>query len=172
MSGTMEIQRRSGAVQQPVRRRDEREGPQPKLAAVPPLGTRLWRAARLRCPVCGSRGLLQSWMKLRPRCPTCGLRVNRGEHDFFLGAMMFNIALAEGTLAIILVGLLIALWPDVPWTALEIGAPLLMIVAPFLFYPFSQTMWLAFDLLLHPLTEEELDWHRSSEDEAMRRSDM
>ncbi len=171
MSQTIRTERRTGAVQQPVRRR-EPEGPQPRLAAVPPLGTRVWRAARLRCPVCGSRGLLQSWMKLRPRCPTCGLRVNRGEHDFFLGAMMFNIALAEGTLAIVLVGLLIALWPNVPWTALEIGAPILMIIAPFLFYPFSQTIWLAFDLLLHPLTEEELDWHRTSDDDAIRKSDL
>ena len=158
------------AVQQPVRRHD-REGPRPKLAAVPPLGARLWRAARLRCPVCGGRPLLRSWMKLEPRCPTCGLRVNRGEHDFFLGAMMFNIALAEGALAIVLVALLIALWPNVPWLALEIGAPVMMIVAPFLFYPFSQTTWLAFDLLLHPLTEEELDWHRTSDEGTMRRSD-
>lgn len=138
---------------------------------VPPLGTRLRRAALLRCPVCGGRGLLRSWMKLRPRCPTCGLRVNRGEHDFFLGAMMFNIALAEGMLALVLVGVLVALWPKVPWRALEIGGPLMMIVAPFLFYPFSQTIWLAFDLLLHPLTEDELDWHRASDDHAFRRSD-
>ena len=138
--------------------------------AVPPLGTRLRRAALLRCPVCGGRGLLQGWMKLRPRCPTCGLRVNRGEHDFFLGAMMFNIALAEGMLALVLVGVLVALWPDVPWRALEIGAPLMMVAAPFLFYPFSQTIWLAFDLLLHPLTEDELDWHRTSGDDAMRGS--
>ncbi|HEU4558909.1 MAG TPA: DUF983 domain-containing protein [Longimicrobium sp.] len=171
MSQTMQTERRVAAVQQPVRRREPEEA-RPKLAVVPPLGTRVWRAARLRCPVCGSRGLLQSWMKLRPRCPTCGLRVNRGEHDFFLGAMMFNIALAEGTLAIILVGLLIALWPNVPWTALEIGAPVLMIIAPFIFYPFSQTIWLAFDLLLHPLTEEELDWHRTSDEDAMRKSDL
>jgi len=158
------------AVAEPVRR--DARGPAPKLATVPPLGTRVWHAVRLRCPVCGGRGLLEGWMKLRPRCPTCGLRVNRGEHDFFLGAMMFNIALAEGALALVLVGLMIALWPAVPWTALEIGAPLLMIVAPFLFYPFSQTIWLAVDLLLHPLTEDELDWHRANEDDAFRPSDF
>jgi uncharacterized protein (DUF983 family) len=169
MSTTTEI-RGATAVQQPVRRRAEE--PRPKLAPVPPLGKRLWRAALLRCPVCGGRGLLKSWMTMNPRCPTCGLRVNRGEHDFFLGAMMFNIALAEGALAIVIVGLMIALWPNVPWMALEIGAPVLMIVAPFLFYPFSQTTWLAFDLFLHPLTEDELDWHRSNQDDAFRRSDF
>jgi uncharacterized protein (DUF983 family) len=129
---------------------------QSRPAPLAPLGTRLWRAVRLRCPVCGGRGLLRGWMSMREQCPTCGLHLNRGEHDFFLGAMMFNIALAEGTLAILLVGALIALWPNVPWTALEIAAPLMMIAAPFVFYPFSQTIWLAFDLLLHPLADDEL----------------
>jgi len=138
---------------------------------VPPLGKRLLNAARLRCPVCGGRGVLKSWMKMKERCPTCGLRLERGEHDFFLGAMMFNIALAEGILAIVLVGVMIALWPDVPWRLLEIGGPALMVVVPFVFYPFSQLAWLAVDLLLHPLTREELDWHRSSAEGETRRSD-
>jgi uncharacterized protein (DUF983 family) len=138
---------------------------------VSPLGTRLWRAARLRCPVCGGGGVLQGWMKLKTRCPTCGVRLERGEHDFFLGAMMFNIALAEGVLALVLVGVLVAMWPKVPWTALEIGGPLLMIAAPFAFYPFSQTVWLAFDLLLRPLTREELDWHHAAAEHETRRSD-
>ena len=100
------------------------------LAPVPPLGTRLWRGARLKCPVCGGGGVLDGWMKVKRRCPTCGLRLERGEHDFFLGGMVFNIALAEGTLALVLVGVIIALWPNVPWLFLEIGGPLLMIVAP------------------------------------------
>lgn len=138
---------------------------------VPPLGKRLRHAALLRCPVCGGRGVLQGWMKMKPRCPTCGLRLERGEHDFFLGAMMFNIAIAEGVLAIALVGVMIALWPKVPWTALEIGGPVLMVVAPIAFYPFSQLMWLAVDLLMHPLTRDELDWHRASADGETRRSD-
>lgn len=140
-------------------------------AEVPPLGTRLWRAARLRCPVCGGGGLLQHWLKLKPRCPTCGLRLDRGEHDFFLGSMMFNIAIAEGLLALAVVAVMIATWPRVPWTLLEIGGPAMMVIAPFLFYPFAQTMWLAVDLLIRPLTVEELEWHRTSEDHETRRSD-
>jgi uncharacterized protein (DUF983 family) len=138
---------------------------------VPGLGTRLLRAALLRCPVCGQRGVRQGWMKLKPRCPQCGLRFERGEHDFFLGAMMLNIALAEGTLALLLVGVIVVFWGRVPWNALEIAAPVLMIAAPFLFFPCSQLIWLAFDLLLRPLTREELDWHRGSADGEMRRSD-
>jgi uncharacterized protein (DUF983 family) len=138
---------------------------------VPPLGSRLSHAARLRCPVCGARGVLRSWMKMRERCPSCGVRLERGEHDFFLGAMMFNIALAEGMLAIVLVVVMIALWPNVPWRLLEIGGPVMMVVVPFLFYPFSQLGWLAVDLLMHPLTRDELDWHRGSAEGETRRSD-
>lgn len=141
------------------------------LAPVPPLGTRLWRGARLKCPVCGGGGVLDGWMKVKRRCPTCGLRLERGEHDFFLGGMVFNIALAEGTLALVLVGVIIALWPNVPWLFLEIGGPLLMIVAPIVFYPFSLLLWLALDLLIRPLSVEELDWHRSAEEHETRTSD-
>jgi hypothetical protein len=47
-------------------------------------------------------------------------------------------------------------WPDVPWTLLEwIGIPA-MAVMPFLFYPVSKTVWLAFDLMFRPATEDEL----------------
>ena len=140
-------------------------------AEVPRLGPRLLRAMRLRCPVCGGGGLLRHWLKLKPRCPTCGLRLDRGEHDFFLGSMMFNIAIAEGLLALAVVAVMIVTWPRVPWTLLEIGGPAMMVIAPFLFYPFSQTTWLAVDLLIRPLTVEELEWHRTSEEHETRRSD-
>lgn len=140
-------------------------------APMPPLGKRLARAARLRCPVCGGGGLLRNWLKLKPRCPTCGLRLDRGEHDFFLGSMMFNIAIAEGTLALVVVAAIVAAWPNVPWLLLEIGGPAMMVVAPFLFYPFAQTLWLAVDLAIRPLTVEELEWHRTAGEHETRRSD-
>jgi uncharacterized protein (DUF983 family) len=145
--------------------------PRTDLATVPPLGKRLLHALVLRCPVCGGRGVLKGWMKVAPRCPTCGLRLERGEHDFFLGAMMFNIALAEGSLALVLVAVILGSWPRVPWDVLEIAGPVLMLLAPFLFYPFSQLAWLAFDLLLRPLTVDELEWHRGSAEGEMRRPD-
>ena len=39
-------------------------------------------------------------MKMKRACPVCGLRTERGEEDFFLGAMMFNMVWAgmAGTL--------------------------------------------------------------------------
>ena len=132
-------------------------------------GLRLYaRAARLRCPHCGGGRLLESWFRLRPRCPTCGLRLDRGEEDFFLGAMMFNLVLSEGLLALGLVGLLVATWPDVPWTFLQFGFVALMVLAPFFFFPFSKTIWLASDILMRPVTEEEMRWHHENPETAYR----
>lgn len=114
------------------------------------------RAATLRCPNCGGRGILASWFRLAPACPRCHLRSERGESDYFLGGMMLNIALAEGVLVILLIATLAASWPHVPWTLLQFGAPTAMLLAPILLYPFSRLAWLAFDLMLRPVVPNDL----------------
>ena len=110
------------------------------------------RALTLRCPNCGARGILASWFKLAPMCPRCRLRPERGESDYFLGGMMFNIALAEGVFVIALVVTLAVTWPRVPWSLLQYGVPAAMVLAPIVLYPFSKLTWLAFDLALRPAT--------------------
>jgi uncharacterized protein (DUF983 family) len=111
----------------------------------------LGRALFLRCPRCGQRGLFVSWFALKERCPNCELRLQRGEaHDYWIGGMMFNIVLSE-FLAVLTVGIvLLATWPDVPWNAVWSGAIALMFAAPFLLFPVSRIMWLAFDLTFRP----------------------
>lgn len=108
------------------------------------------RALTLRCPNCGGRGMLASWFRLAPACPRCRLRPERGESDYFLGGMVFNIALAEGVFVIGLIVTLVVTWPRVPWAVLQYGAPAAMVLAPIILYPFSRLVWLAFDLMLRP----------------------
>ena len=115
----------------------------------------LWRALRLRCPNCGSGGLWDSWFRMRATCPRCGLKLERGEQGYIVGAQMFNIIAAELLFAAIFVGVLVATLPDVPWDALQYGGPALMILFPFVFYPFSKTLFLAFDLLFRPPTPQD-----------------
>ncbi|MBK5187340.1 MAG: hypothetical protein JJD97_03795, partial [Gemmatimonadaceae bacterium] len=53
--------------------------------------TMVGRALVLRCPNCGSRGLLRNWFRMNSRCPACGLRVEREGHDYLAGSVMFNL---------------------------------------------------------------------------------
>jgi len=126
----------------------------------------LWRAMRLRCPHCGRGRVLRSWFSLKTKCLSCGIRLERGEaEDYYLGGMMFNIALSEIIFAVIFVAVLVIMWPNVPWSGLEYVLVGAMIVAPILLYPISRVMWLAFDLLLRPVTDAEMTWHAESHDD-------
>jgi uncharacterized protein (DUF983 family) len=120
---------------------------------VPPVGRLLrlvWRALTLRCPNCGGGGVLRHWFRLRDGCGQCGIRLERGEQDYFLGGMLFNLVLSELLFAAIFVTVLVLLWPTVPWDGIAIGAPLGMAVAPVLLYPVSKLLWLAVDLGFRP----------------------
>ena len=120
------------------------------------------RALLLRCPNCGRGPVLEHWLKLRVRCGNCGLRLQRGEHDYFIGSMMILFVLAGSLLLGVLVVTLVVTSPNVPWDLLQDGLPILMIVALPALFPFSKLLWLAFDLLLRPVTPAELDWHRAA----------
>ena len=63
---------------------------------------------------------------------------------------MFNIIAAELLWAAIFLGLLVTTWPAPPWDALLYGGIAMMVIAPFLFFPFSKTLFLAFDLTFRP----------------------
>ena len=109
------------------------------------------RAIRLRCPVCGGGPLFSQWLRMAPACPGCGLVVNRGESGYGLGALWFNLLAAEGVNTTIWVSVAISRWPDVPWETLHWIAPVTAILMPLLFFPFSKTLFLAFDLCFRPL---------------------
>ena len=136
-------------------------------------GTRTGRALRLRCPHCGRGRIVESWFRMRERCPVCGIRTARGEEDLMLGAMVFNIAFAEGLLALVLVGVAVATWPDVPWRFLQFGGPVLMVLAPIAFLPFSRTLWMAFEPVYFPVSAEEAEegteWVRKCESAGVRK---
>jgi uncharacterized protein (DUF983 family) len=120
------------------------------------------RALRRRCPSCGAGPVTTRWIHTRPGCPRCRLRLDRGEPDYFLGAIVFNMAFAEGLFAAALVAVLLWTWPNPPWDALYYGGIVGLIVAPILFYPYSKLLWLAFDLLFRPLRPEDFEPPRSA----------
>jgi hypothetical protein len=85
----------------------------------------------------------------------CGLGLERGEHGYWLGAYFFNLMAVETVFSIWFVGFLVWTWPDPPWQLFQISTIGLMLVVPVAFFPYSKTLFLAFDLLVRPPTEED-----------------
>ncbi|MBL8962292.1 MAG: DUF983 domain-containing protein [Gemmatimonadetes bacterium] len=108
------------------------------------------RALTVRCPQCGGRPVLVHWWRMRPACGQCGLDLQRGEADYFIGSMMFNLVLGEGVFVLALLGAMAWRWPDVPWDALQVAVPLGLVLTPAILFPVSKLAWLGFDLALRP----------------------
>jgi uncharacterized protein (DUF983 family) len=130
----------------------EGEG-RPRTARGPRL---FWRALRLRCPNCGGGPIFRSWFRMRRHCPACGLPLERNEQGYQVGSYMFNIIAAELIFVLVFLAVVLATWPAPPWEVLQYGAIALMVLAPVFFFPFSKTLFLAFDLLFRPPTRDEL----------------
>jgi uncharacterized protein (DUF983 family) len=113
------------------------------------------RALRLRCPHCGGGPVFVTWSHLVPNCPVCGLGFERGEQGYWLGAYFFNLMAVETVFTVWVVGFLLWTWPSPPWELFQITTIVLMLVVPVGFFPYSKTLFLAFDLLVRPPTEED-----------------
>lgn len=120
-----------------------------------------WRAARLHCPNCGRAPLFRHWFGACDHCTGCGLRFER-EEGFYTGGIALNLVASEMLFVAVLVGLLIATWPNPPWDLVRWGSIALMVACPLVFYPFSKAFWLAFDLAIRPIETIEIvpldDW--------------
>jgi uncharacterized protein (DUF983 family) len=113
------------------------------------------RALLLRCPNCGGGGIFRNWLSIREYCPKCGLWLERQE-GFYTGAIAMNLVTSEFAFILCFIAAVLLTWPDPPWGVLQIAAVVMMIIFPILFFPFSKTLWLAFDLTVRPVTRSEL----------------
>jgi hypothetical protein len=112
----------------------------------------LGRGLLKHCPICGTGNLFTRWFRMKERCPGCGYRFER-EEGFFLGAYVINLAIAQGLVILLAIVPLIvrmagdpdaAVWPFIA------GGIVGAVVGPMVFYPWSKTIWTAFDLMLRP----------------------
>ena len=134
---------------------------------IPSLGRTLrlfGRAFLLRCPNCGGGPVLEHWLKLRVKCGSCGLRLLRGEHDTIMGSVFILFTLV-GLVGYVVIAVTLATTEDTPWDLLQYGLPLLALELLFVLLPVSKLLWLAFDLMLRPVTAQEMEWHRRAESE-------
>lgn len=65
-------------------------------------------------------------------------------------AIVVNTAIVEAIFAFFFVGGVVATWPDINWRVLLIVALVTNGILPFLFFPYSKTLWIALDLRTHP----------------------
>jgi uncharacterized protein (DUF983 family) len=119
----------------------------------------IMRGMLLRCPHCGSTGILASWFRLKERCPRCGLHLHREETDYFLGAYTIMLIAIEGLFAVGFVAVLLITWPNPPWDTIEWVGVLVIAAGAVLAYPFAQTLFLAIDLIFRPISSLELGWY-------------
>jgi hypothetical protein len=98
---------------------------------------------------------------IQERHCTTGFTV-RGEHDYFSGSILLNYAIGTLVFGIALAWIMVASWPVVPWTTLEIALPAIILLFPVVFFPFSTLLRMAADLIMRPVSPEELEWDRTS----------
>lgn len=139
-------------------------------------GTVLKRGFRRRCPVCGQKRLFRRWIVMADECPRCGL-VFRRVPGQWLGSWFLNICLAQVLIVGIITVVVAVTYPDPPLGAVLVFGGIATFAFPFLFFPFSRTIWLAIDLAMRPLEfhegvdplwELEPATRRALEDEAAR----
>jgi len=124
------------------------------------------------CPRCGEGGLFPSWFKLRDRCPGCGMRFER-EEGFWLGGYVINFATGEAGIMVLL-ALLIGMLANgqhinaVLFVAL--GA-MIAVLGPVATFPSSRTTWSAIDLIMRPLSEDEVTSAQATVAEAAMRDE-
>jgi hypothetical protein len=117
----------------------------------------LGRALLKRCPICGAGGLFSGWFRMKERCPGCGYLFER-EEGFFLGAYVINLAIAQGLVILLaVVPLIVRLSgdPDASIMPFLLGGAAGAVLGPAVFYPWSKTIWTAFDLILRPRAARE-----------------
>jgi uncharacterized protein (DUF983 family) len=104
--------------------------------------TLIYRALRLRCPLCGQGALFQHLFRMNQRCPHCGINFNR-EPGFFLGSIYINYGLTS--LIVVVVYPILLFNKFATQTQLLIASLTFVAIFPILLLPYARSLWLAFD---------------------------
>ncbi|MEX1218542.1 MAG: DUF983 domain-containing protein [Acidimicrobiales bacterium] len=115
-----------------------------------PAGMMLRRAVRLQCPVCGQNHLFRGWVRMVEECPHCGLVFGRLP-GHWLGSWFLNSCVVQLVVVLVLIIGVATTWPEPPMWIIGGLTALSAVIVPFLFFPYSRTIWSAIDLAMRPL---------------------
>jgi uncharacterized protein (DUF983 family) len=103
-----------------------------------------------RCPVCGGGHLFRHWVSMAEDCPQCGLHFYRAPGQW-MGSWFINLCVDQAAIVIVIVVGVALTYPNPNmWVMGGLGA-VIAVGLPFVFFPFSRTIWTALDLIAHPL---------------------
>jgi len=91
------------------------------------------------------------------RCTGCNFRYKRGDDNYFSGAMFFAFMIGAGSFVVTFLLVIALTTPNVPWDALQYGAPVVLGTGMVLFYPIARAVWLFVDVMMRPVTSAELE---------------
>jgi uncharacterized protein (DUF983 family) len=111
------------------------------------LATLLWRALRLRCPVCGQGKLFRGWFRMYAQCEQCGFGFERGP-GYWLGSIYVNYGLT----AVLVTAAYFALFftDAIPqqWVLWLLTA--FCFLFPLWFFRYARSIWVGFDMYFDP----------------------
>jgi len=70
--------------------------------------------------------------------------------------MIINTIVTFGLLLLVLVGGMVLMWPDVPWTPLFVATVAVAGLTPILFHPLSRTVWMAIEMSYHMVDDGDI----------------
>lgn len=112
------------------------------------------RALTLACPHCGGRGNFTGYFNMRRRCQTCNLDFDRNPGSY-IGGIGLNTVFSFIILAIAVVLTFVFTGDDTPLWQLLVFPLAVALVVPLIFFPFSKSIWIAFEYLAAPPRAED-----------------
>lgn len=119
------------------------------LSVTPTAGRAVVRGLCRRCPVCGSRGIFESWYVRRERCPTCAFPTTRLQ-DQWIGAYGMNVIVSFTVLVLAIAAGFIVTYPEPPIALLTAICLLIAVGFPVVFQPISWSLWSGIDVAMRP----------------------
>lgn len=116
-------------------------------SALPKLSKTLGRTALRRCPYCGGPNIYNNWFSLKDRCPGCNT-LFAYEQGYFLGSYAVNLSLTAVLAVLIVFWMIFNL--DLSIIQMQMAAVLIAVGMPLFLYPYSLSLWMCLDLLVHP----------------------
>jgi uncharacterized protein (DUF983 family) len=104
------------------------------------------RGIKRSCPICGNGKIFSTYFKLKAACPQCNYNFSR-EDGYWVGAIIMNTAVTFALFLLLFIVSIVAMAPDINWMVLLVIGVATNLIFPVLFYPFSKTIWMAFDLV-------------------------